>query len=112
MRAIADDALPKFEESIAAQQLFSARLLVLANELALPLEADRAASTIPIDDNLMHQILIAGNSLQKLNRVYAALLHHSSKSTALMVSLIASARGQFQEASGPRLKHQTWSCQM
>jgi len=65
-----------------------------------------------VNDDLMHRILIAGDSLQKLNRTYAALLHHSSRSTAAMVSLFASIRGQFQEASGPRLKYQTWSCQM
>ena len=68
--------------------------------------------TQTIDDHLMHQIFIAGDSLQTLNRAYAALIHHSSRSTARMVSLFASARGQFQEASGPRLKYQTWSCQM
>jgi hypothetical protein len=74
--------------------------------------ADDAAAPAPIDDHLMHQIFIAGDSLQTLNRTYAALIHHSSRSTARMVSLFASARGQFQEASGPRLKYQTWSCQM
>jgi hypothetical protein len=112
MGAIANNALTQFEDSIACQQLLSARLVVLADELSIPLAADHAASPVPIDDNLMQQILIAGHSLQKLNQTYAALLHHSSRSTALMVSFFASARGQIQEASGPRLKHQTWSCQM
>jgi hypothetical protein len=112
MGAIANNALAQFEDSIACQQLLSARLVVLADQLAVPLATNRAQSADPIDDNLMHQIFIAGDSLQKLNRTYAALLHHSSRSTALMVSLLASARGQIQEASGPRLKYQTWSCQM
>ncbi|MGD0734489.1 MAG: hypothetical protein ABR976_05050 [Terracidiphilus sp.] len=112
MGAIANNALVQFEDSIASQQLMSARLLVLADELSVPLTTDRAASPVPIDDKLMHQIFIAGDSLQKLNRTYAALLQHSSRSTALMVSFFASARGQIQEASGPRLKYQTWSCQM
>jgi len=110
--AIANNALAKFEDSIANQQLLSARLVVLADELSVPLATARTAPPIPIDDNLMHQIFLAGYSLQKLNRTYAALLHHSSRSTALMVSFLASARGQIQEASGPRLKFQTWSCQM
>jgi hypothetical protein len=30
----------------------------------------------------------------------------------LMASLFNSFQGQLQEASGPRFKHQTWSCQM
>jgi hypothetical protein len=112
MGAIANNALAQFEDSITSQQQLSARLLILADELSVPLATGRAASADPIDDNLMHQIFIAGDSLQKLNRTYAALLRHSSTSTALMVSFFASARGQIQEASGPRLKHQTWSCQM
>ena len=112
MGAIANNALTQFEDSIASQQQLSARLLVLAEELSVPLATNRAASPDPIDDQLMHQIFVAGDSLQKLNRTYAALLHHSSRSTALMVSFLASARGQIQEASGPRLKYQTWSCQM
>jgi hypothetical protein len=112
MEAIANNALAQFEDSIASQQQLSGRLVVLADELSVPLANGRAASPVPIDDNLMHQIFLAGDSLQKLNRTYAALLHHSSRSTALMVSFLASARGQIQEASGPRLKYQTWSCQM
>jgi hypothetical protein len=112
MQAIANNALPQFEESIATQQLLSARLVVLADELSVPLNEDSDAKPAPITDGLMQQIFIAGDSLQRLNRNYAALLHHSSRSTAQMVSLFASARGQFQEASGPRLKYQTWSCRM
>jgi hypothetical protein len=60
----------------------------------------------------MQQIRTADGTLQQLNRRYAALLQHSSRSVALMTSLFSSFHGQFQEASGPRLKHQTWSCQM
>ncbi|MGA3048010.1 MAG: hypothetical protein ABSD67_15370 [Terracidiphilus sp.] len=114
MRAIADNALAQFEESVAVQQILSARLVELADQISVPLNADSAppSTSIDIDEDLKRQILIAGDSLQKLNRGYAALLQHSSRSTALMVSLFASVRGQFQEASGPRLKYQTWSCQM
>ena len=82
MGAIASNALEQFEDSIASQQLLSARLVVLADELSVPLAAGNTAPPVPIDDHLMHQIFIAGDSLQKLNRAYAALLHHSSRSTA------------------------------
>jgi hypothetical protein len=112
IQAIGNNTLEQFEESIASQQLLSARLVTLADELSLPLKTAPSIPPAPIEDALMHQIFIAGDSLQKLNRVYAALIHHSSRSTALMVSLFASAQGQFQEASGPRLKYQTWSCQV
>jgi hypothetical protein len=110
--AIANNALEQFEESVANQQILSARLVVLADRLSLPLEKDVTAQPVPVDHDLTQQILVVGDSLQKLNRVYAALLHHSSRTTAVMVSLFASVRGQFQEVSGPRLKHQTWSCRM
>lgn len=112
MQAIAENALTQFEESVAVQQILSARLVELADQISVPLNTDSAPPSTSIDEDLKRQILIAGDSLQKLNRGYAALLQHSSRSTALMVSLFASVRGQFQEASGPRLKYQTWSCQM
>jgi hypothetical protein len=60
----------------------------------------------------MLQVQTAGDTLQKLNRRYAALLQHSSRSVALMASLFSSYKGQIKEASGPGLKHQTWSCRM
>jgi|SRR5271170_6894036 len=112
MGAIASNALEQFEESVARQQILSARLAALADQLSLPLEAGFATPPVPVDHDLTQQILVVGDSLQKLNRVYAALLHHSSRTTAMMVSLFASVRGQFQEVSGPRLKYQTWSCRM
>jgi hypothetical protein len=112
MLAIANNALAQFEESIASQQVLSARLVVLAERLSPAFRAESEVPPTALNDDLMRQIQIAGDSLQKLNRTYAALLHHSSRSTSAMVSLFASIRGQFQEASGPRLKYQTWSCQM
>jgi hypothetical protein len=112
MQAIARNALPDIEESVAAQQSMSARLVELADELSAPLRSSPAASSIGIDEDLRRQILVSGDALQTLNRRYAALLQHSSRSVALMVSLFSSFKGQFKEASGPRMKHQTWSCQM
>jgi hypothetical protein len=112
MKAIAQNALPDLEESVASQQIMSARLLVLADELSAPLKSNPAASPIKIDEDMMQQVHVAGDALQNLNRRYAALLQHSSRSVALMSSLFSSFQGQFKEASGPRLKHQTWSCQM
>jgi hypothetical protein len=112
MQAIAQNDVADLEESIANQQVLSARLSKLANELCIPLEAKPAISQATLDEGLSQQIRSANETLQKLNQRYAALLRHSSHSVALMTSLFNSFKGQFQEASGPRLKHQTWSCQM
>jgi hypothetical protein len=112
MQAIALNALPELEESVANQQVLSAQLGTLANDLCCPLEATAAISETNVDEELMNQIRGAMGTLQNLNRQYAALLQHSSRSLAVMASLFSSVKGQFQEASGPRLKHQTWSCQV
>ena len=112
MQAIAHNALPELEESIANQQALSARLGELATDLCVPLEAAPAIASPGIDDRLKLQIRDANGKLQILNRRYAALLQHSSRSVAMMASLFSSFTGQIQEASGPRLKHQTWSCQV
>ena len=112
MQAIAHNALPDLEESVASQQIMSARLLVLADEISPSLKTNSATSATGIDEDMLQQVQAAGAALQKLNRRYAALLQHSSRSIALMASLFSSYKGQLKEASGPRLKHQTWSCQM
>jgi len=112
MQAIAQNRLSDLEDSVANQQTLSNRLGELVHELCIPLEADATVFETSTDDDRMRQILTASTALQKLNQRYAALLKHSSRSVALMASLFGSFKGQFQEASGPRLKHQTWSCQM
>ena len=112
MQAIAHNALPDLEESVATQQMLSSRLAVLVNEICPPPEPDSQALQPRIDDTVANQIRTASDSLHVLNQRCGALLQHSSRSVALMVSLFSSFRGQLQEASGPRLKYQTWSCQM
>ena len=112
MQAIAHNVLPDLEESVASQQIMSARLVVLADEISPSLKSNPAVSPAGLDAEMMQQVRVAGDSLKNLNRRYAALLQHSSRSVALMASLFNSYKGQFKEASGPRLKHQTWSCQM
>ena len=112
LHAISHNALSDFEESVADQEVLSTRLSMLAAELSSSREANPMTSRTGIDSDLKCQILIAVEELQQLNRGYAALLQHSSHSVALMASLVGSFKGQFQEASGPRSKYQTWSCQM
>ena len=112
LHAISRNALSDFEESVADQEVLSAGLIMLAAELSSARIPDPAAFQAGIDSDLRCQIREAADNLQALNRSYAALLQHSNHSVALMSSLVSSFKGQFQEASGPRLKYQTWSCQM
>jgi hypothetical protein len=112
MQAIARNALSDLEESVASQQVLSARLTALVNEICAPLEAGPSGPQARLDESVMQQIHAESDTLQKLNRRYAALLQHSSRSVALMTALFSSVNGQLKEASGPRLKYQTWSCQM
>jgi hypothetical protein len=112
MQAIAHNALSELEDSIDSQRMLSARMSELADDLCVPLQANATISQACLDEEMKQQIRSASQTLQGLNQRYAALLKHSSRSVALMASLFSSFQGQFQEASGPRLKHQTWSCQM
>jgi hypothetical protein len=112
MQAIVKNRLTEFEESVLNQQMLSGRLKVLADELCVHLEPGQSVSSRLLDADQARQIANASETLQKLNKRYAALLQHSSRSVALMVSLFSSFKGSFPEASGARLKHQTWSCQM
>jgi hypothetical protein len=104
--------LSELEDSVANQQALSARLVELADDVSAQLQDRTAASPSLIDKHFMEQIRSAFSTLQALNQRYSALLQHSSRSVELLVALFNSFRGQFQEGSGPRLKHQTWSCQI
>ena len=112
MHAIANNAISELEDSVECQQVISVRLGELADDMCVPLEADPEIPMAGLDEDMRHQIRSASDALQNLNHRYAALIKHSSRSVARMASLFSSFQGQFQEASGPRLKHQTWSCQM
>jgi hypothetical protein len=112
MEAIANNDLADLEESVVNQEGMSAKLSALVNDICVPLYAEPSPSYDSDGDNVMNQIQMASKNLQKLNQRYAALLQYSSRSVALMVSLFNSVNGKVQEASGPRLKYQTWSCRM
>jgi len=109
MTAIAGNNLRELEDSIAAQQTLSGQLSDLAQELRAPVPED-AAPAESIDPALRAQIGAANAELQKLNLRYSCLIQHSSRSVALMASLLNSFRGQIREASGEGLR--TLSCQV
>jgi hypothetical protein len=112
MSAISQNSAHVFEESLANQEVFSTRLVELAEELSRTSELNHPGPRVAADDILFSQIESANTALQTLNRRYSALLRFSSRSVALMVSLFSSFQGQLQEGTGPRLKVQTWSCQV
>jgi hypothetical protein len=111
MNAIASNNLRELEDSIAAQQILSGQLSDLAQELSAPAPQD-AAPVESIDPTLRAQIGAANAELQKLNLRYSCLIQHSSRSVALMASLLNSFRLQLREASGEGLTQRTLSCQV
>lgn len=112
MSAISQNSIKALEESLANQEAFSTRLLELADNLSVRSEQDSCSYPLAGEESLIGQVKTAADTLQALNRRYAALLQFSSQSVALMVSLFSSYQGKFQEVSGPRLKLRTWSCQV
>ena len=112
MKAIVQNSLSALEDSVRNQQVFSDRLGELTNDLCTTSGERPLPSSTHADGGLTDQICAASDALQNLNRRYSALLQHSSRSVAMMVSLFSSFQGQMQEDSGPRLKQQTWSCRI
>ncbi len=113
VEAVACNALPRLEESVARQEMMCASLAKVAGTVWQGLEQQPQAS-LPsqMDEGLAAKIRVTQGTLQLLNLQYAALLKHSGRSIALLSSLCRTHSGQFQEARGARSKHQTWSCEM
>lgn len=109
MHAISRNSLSEFEDGLRRQETLSARITELAAELRSPSHTRVAAYK---GDELMQQVRIASGALQTLNQRYGALLQHSRRSVAMMVSLFESCNGNLQEGSGSRLNVHTWSCQV
>jgi hypothetical protein len=112
MDAMSRNDLQDLEESVANQQELSQQLGQLADDLGSSAQTSDPIPSPSTDSDLMSEIRTAAVELQRLNFRYSVLLQHSSRSVALMTSLFTSFQGQLQEASGPRLKHQTWSCRV
>jgi hypothetical protein len=112
MDAIAANALPRFQDSVAKQEMLCASLVAMANTVSEGLGLSEQPLLSCIDPAVALKIRATSGAIRELNLKYAALLKHSGRSIALLISLCRSHTGQFQEARGPRLKHQTWSCEM
>jgi hypothetical protein len=112
MDAIAANTLSRFQESVARQEMLCAGLASMANAVSEEFRSSETHLLSSIDPSVERKIQAAGSAIRKLNLQYAALLKHSGRSIALLSLLCSSYTGRFQEARGPRLKHQTWSCEM
>lgn len=112
MDAISGNALPKLQESIAKQEMICASLATTTKTVCEGIGSPERASFPGIDTAVDQKIQSTRKAILDLNLQYAALLKHSGRTIALLTSLCRSHTGQFQEAHGPRLKYQTWSCEM
>ena len=110
--AIAGHALTTLQDSVARQEMLCASLATMAHEFGDGSRPSELHSFPGTDSPVDVKIRAARRAVRELNLQYAALLKHSGKSIALLISLCRSHTGHFQEARGPRLKHQTWSCEM
>ena len=112
MLAISSNRLTDLEKSLAVQDVLIEELLGMRRKGWVRAAIGPAIESKAIDICLAKEVEVAAAALQDANRVYGALLRRSTHSASLMASLLDSFKGHFQEASGPRLKYQTWSCQM
>jgi hypothetical protein len=112
MDAIARNAVASFQESVAKQEMLCAVLANLANSISAPATSSERMPLGFSDNSVARKIQATTTVIRDLNLQYAALLKHSGRSIALLVSLCRSHTGQFQEAGLSRSKRQTWSCEM
>jgi hypothetical protein len=113
MSAIAENALSSLEESIATQELLCSSLSTMRSAAQHEMRT-AMPEVLPgqPSDAVTSEIWAASTMIRGLNLRYASLLKHSGRSIALFSALCKSHTGQFQEARGSRLKHQTWSCEI
>jgi predicted transcriptional regulator len=111
MESIATNALASFQESVARQEMLCHMIAGIANTIRGKVWSPEQRLVVS-DRFLEARIHDTSESIRRLNLQYAALLHHSGRSIAMLTSLCQTHTGQYQEARGPRLKRQTWSCEM
>jgi len=112
MDAIVSNSMPAFQDSVARQEMLCSSVAGMANTVGGGFGTSIQPIISGVDATIESKIRAASNELCELNLQYAALLRHSGKSLAVLTTLYKSRTGQFQEARGPRLKHQTWSCEV
>jgi hypothetical protein len=111
MEAISSNSLTALRESVARQEMLCAEVATAARAFGHRSPAPEQPLS-PAETQVEAKIRAAGGAILELNLQYGALLKHSGRTIALLLSLCRSHTGQSQEARGPRLKQKTWSCEM
>jgi len=111
MEAISSNSLTALRESVAKQEILCSSLATVTSAFD---EACRASKNDLATPETLVEVKIRAvrRAVLGLNMQYAALLKHSGRTIALLLSLCRSHTGRSQEARGPRLKQKTWSCEM
>jgi hypothetical protein len=112
MDAIAENKIAKLQDSVARQEVLCADLAAMANTVSEGVRTSEPPASSGGHNSIETKIQAAGKAIHELNLQYSALLKHSGRSIALLSLLCNSHAGRFQEARIPRLKRQTWSCEM
>jgi len=110
--AIAANALPSLQESVAKQEDLCASLASMADSVGGGFRSSEDPLRPSISPTIEAKIQAKIGTIRELNLQYAALLKHSGRTIAVLASLCRSYTGRFEEARGSRLKYQTWSCEM
>ena len=113
MQAVGANALTRFEESVSRQQDLCTRMGSLAQvPSGLHGRRDPGETTeLSQDSALTERIRQASESLQELNRRYAALLKHSGDSLRLFAGLCQSYTAHYQTTGSVR-GGATLSCEL
>jgi hypothetical protein len=112
MDAIAANAITRLQESVAKQEMLCSVLATMVHTISETASLSGQPSLVVTDVSVEQNIQTTSRAISQLNLQYAALLRHSGRSIALLVSLCRSHTGQHLEAGGSRSKRQTWSCEM
>jgi hypothetical protein len=110
--AITSNSISGLEESVAKQEMLCSSLSSLAKTLSNGVRSSEQPLLPSLDSDVSQKISSANRAIHDLNLQYASLLKHSGRSIALLSALCKSHTGQFPEARGSRMKHQTWSCEV
>ena len=111
MEAIAKNSIHSFRQSVDRQEMLCALLTDLAAAYSRRVTVSGRPRALN-DSSLAREIGATSAAIQDLNLHYAALLKHSGRSIALLLSLCRTHTGQLQEIGGSHTKRQTWSCEM
>lgn len=100
------------EESIGRQEQIAWMLTALQSRAKLDGGVEEVGKWPASDELGALEIREVEESLRRSTQIYGDVLRHASHSGRLMLSLLNSSKGDFQEASVTRRGYPTWSGQM